>query len=259
MKMKILSLVIIAILAISIVDNISAVDVGTSDEGNIPVGPKIIKLGLVTGSNAIANCVRRTKDTISAYNNNHPEVNIQVTEIPYVNTIADLNNIDVILLPGGSHGRDYFTYINGNVIREFVSSGHGYIGICAGAYAGVAYVDGNYAAYNVAPHINAKSVYHEGIVTTSLTDNGRGVFNMEGNEYNIDHENGPAMYKITNDNPGIALATYNSIPGYNYNGYISVAYDFYGNGRTILFGPHPEADNPRYPDMLGNSIRNISP
>ncbi len=50
----------------------------------------------------------------------------------------------LLAMPGGNSGKTYINSvsISSSAIRNFVSSGHGFLGICAGAYAGSAYVDG---------------------------------------------------------------------------------------------------------------------
>ena len=54
-------------------------------------------------------------------------------------TSSRLAGYDVLAMPGGADG-DYYVYsssISSSAIKKFVSSGHGYLGICAGAYSGV--------------------------------------------------------------------------------------------------------------------------
>ncbi|MDR3223451.1 MAG: hypothetical protein LBT66_06975 [Methanobrevibacter sp.] len=236
---KIFSLSIISILLLSSIGALSATQVA-----------------IYNGPGSIANCVNRAEATIQEYNINHPESKINIKKISHVNTMDDLTGVDVLLMPGGTHGYIYFDYVNGNIVRVFVSSGHGYIGICAGAYAGAKHVDGNYDAYSVAPHINCVAVYHEGLTKINVNSDGSNVLGIPAGEYTIDHENGPAMY--SNSQGATSLATYNGIQGVGQSGKMSIALDTYGDGKTILFGPHPEADNPRYSNMLGNAIRYVS-
>ncbi|MDR2624520.1 MAG: hypothetical protein LBC39_08195 [Methanobrevibacter sp.] len=217
---------------------------------------KTIQVAIYNGPGAIDNCVKRTEATIKTYVSNHPGVNINVRKISGVKSMNDLDGVDVLLMPGGTHGYTYFDYADGNVIREFVASGHGYVGICAGAYAGAKQVDGRYNSYGVAPYINCIAVYHEGLTKLTITPEGRNVLGISSGEYTMDHENGPAMY--INSQGATSLAEYNGIDGDGYKGYIAVALDSYYSGKTVLFGPHPESDNPRYPDMLGNAIKYVS-
>ena len=66
----------------------------------------------------------------------------------------------------------------------------------------------------------------------------------------LHHYNGPALY-VTGGNAAV-LATYaDSKTGYK--GYADIVSDYYGNGRTVLIGSHPEL-SPQYPDILANLI-----
>ncbi|MDR2830387.1 MAG: hypothetical protein LBB45_05035 [Methanobrevibacter sp.] len=217
---------------------------------------KTIQMAIYDGPGSIENCVNRAESTIRTYGSNHSDVNINIKKISEIKTMNDLDDVDVLLMPGGTHGYIYFDYADGNVIREFVSSGHGYIGICAGSYAGCKKVDGNYDAYGVAPHVNCIAVYHEGLTKVNMAPEGENVLGMSAGEYIMDHENGPAMYSSSQG--AISLATYNGIAGVGYSGKMSMVLDNYGSGKTILFGPHPESDNPKYPDMLGNAVKYVS-
>jgi glutamine amidotransferase-like uncharacterized protein len=216
---------------------------------------KQINVVIYNGPGSIFNCVNNVESTINVYNSNHADNQINVLKRSSIKNINDLNDVDVLLMPGGTHGYIYFNYADGNVIRQFVSSGHGYIGICAGAYAGAYQVDDYYVTYGVAPHINCKSVYHEGLTRLTVTPEGSEVLGVSPGEYIIDHENGPVMY--FNSQGAVSVATYDDISRVGYRGWTGIALDTYGSGKTILYGPHPESET-RYPEMLGNSIKYVS-
>jgi glutamine amidotransferase-like uncharacterized protein len=214
-----------------------------------------INLAVYNGIGSIPNCVNNVESIINTYNNNHPDINIHVSKISGIKSLEDLNGINVLLFPGGTHGYTYFDHVNGDIIRSWVNSGHGYVGICAGAYAGVHQVDDNYISYNVAPHVNAKAVYHEGLVTMNMTLDGANILGVSPGKYDMVHANGPVMY--ANSEGSTTIATYDTILGVGYNNWSGIIFDTYGSGKTILFGPHPESQ-PGYPDMLGNAIKYVS-
>lgn len=56
-------------------------------------------------------------------------------------------------MPGGDGGYYFLNSgsISGTAIKNFVAGGGAYLGICAGAYAGAAGVDGMYDSWGVAP------------------------------------------------------------------------------------------------------------
>ena len=76
-------------------------------------------------------------------NNWLPGVKFHYTTSATINT-STLSGKDVLVMPGGSSGYDYYynSGISGADVRGFVHAGGGYVGTCAGAYAGVANVDG---------------------------------------------------------------------------------------------------------------------
>ncbi|MDR1818936.1 MAG: hypothetical protein LBR15_01630 [Methanobrevibacter sp.] len=215
-----------------------------------------IQVAIFNGSGALPSCVSRTESTIQAYVNNNPGVTINTKRIDHIDNIDDLSGVDILIMPGGTHGYTYLDNTNNSAVREFVKSGHGYIGICAGAYAGANQVDDRYKSYGVAPHINCIAAYHEGLTKLTMTSEGNRILGMPNSEYVMDHENGPVMY--SNSVGAVSLATYNGIEGIGHSGSIAIAFDEYYNGKTILFGPHPESDDPNYPSMLGNAIKFIA-
>jgi glutamine amidotransferase-like uncharacterized protein len=89
------------------------------------------------------------EDTLNDSNNQ----NISVNNTILYNTSSVINSntlswYDVLIMPG-DEAADYLSNneIDGNSIKEFVSSGKAYIGICAGAYAGSNYITGQQAGW----------------------------------------------------------------------------------------------------------------
>jgi glutamine amidotransferase-like uncharacterized protein len=152
-------------------------------------------------------------------------------------------------MPGGTSGKIYLNSISASVIRNFVSSGHGYLGICAGAYAGSSYVNGLYSAWGVATNVRCKAVSHTGKLRVTMTSSGSQLLSTRG-IITLAYNNGPAMYRYGGSI--ITFATYTD----NSNGhqrYGAIVGDNYGKGRAILSGPHPEL-TPQNPFLLAKMI-----
>ncbi len=178
-------------------------------------------------------------------------------------TIIDstvLASYDVLAMPGGN---DYITSyegttidsINADAIKNFVASGKGYLGICAGAFAGANNTANCYNGWGVAPHVNCLQPYYEGTTSIQITSAGQTILGKAGNVTTL-YWNGPAM--TVNGNASV-LATYvNGITDKNGNiiiskGMAAIVSDYYGNGRSVLIGPHPELE-PQSADIIANLI-----
>ncbi|MCE5213999.1 MAG: BPL-N domain-containing protein [Methanobacterium sp.] len=212
----------------------------------------IIKVLIYSGTYAATSCVNGLKTALNYANTNNLLSGIQFTYgTSTVINAATLSGYDVLYMPGGSGGWYYLNSgnIDGTAIKNFVANGGGYLGICAGAYAAVATVDGWYSGWGIAPHVNAKVVNYEGTTTMQITSAGQEVLGRSGT-VTVAHYNGAAMYTISSG--AKIFATYaDSKTGYN--GYADIVGDYYGNGRTVLIGSHPEL-SPQYPDILANLI-----
>ena len=55
--------------------------------------------------------------------------------------------------------------------------GNGYIGICAGAYAGSNYVNGDFPGWGLTPDVNTSTESYEGVLTISATSSGTKLLN----------------------------------------------------------------------------------
>jgi glutamine amidotransferase-like uncharacterized protein len=162
-----------------------------------------------------------------------------------------LSGYDVLIMPGGE-AIDYFdnNQINNASIKQFVSEGNGYIGICAGAYAASSYVTDDFPGWGLSD-VNTSTESYEGVLTISATSSGTKLLN--GTLTDIYMATGPAM--ITNDKKNV-LATY-ADNNTGYLGYPAIIEDTYGNGRVILSGPHPEL-KPQNPQLLTNMLLWVS-
>lgn len=213
--------------------------------------PKNIKVLIYSGSYAAYSCVNGIKTALKSANTNNlvPGYTFSYSTSTVINS-ATLTGFDLLAMPGGSSGYDYLhsSGISGTAIKKFISSGHGYLGICAGAYAGSYRVIDYYYGWNLANDITCTHPNHEGKLTVNITTTGQKVLNDSGIVTMV-HYNGPAMKAGGN---AVVFATYadNII---NSKGMAAIVGDFYGKGRTVLCGPHPEL-SPQLPGIVANMI-----
>jgi glutamine amidotransferase-like uncharacterized protein len=198
---------------------------------------KTIKVLIYSGTGSIKSCVSGVINVLK-YSNSKNLVPGYKFSCGTTRTISSktLSGYNVLVMPGGVSGLNYLKNVNGNAIKKFVSSGHGYVGICAGAYSGSKYVSGLYYGWGLAPHVYCKHVTHEGNLLVKTSNS---VSSLLGASKTITlaHYNGPAMY--TRGGNTVTFASYadNKI---GYKGLKAIVGDYYGKGRTVLSGPHPE-------------------
>lgn len=164
-------------------------------------------------------------------------------------TSAKLSNYDLLTMPGGTSGKTYLNSISASLIKNFVSSGHGYLGICAGAYASSSYVNSLYSAWGVAPNVRCKAVSHTGNIKITMTRSGSKLLATSGT-ITLAYYKGPAMYQYGGSI--ITFATYTDKTN-GYQRYGAIVGDTYGKGRSVLAGPHAEL-SPQNPFLLAKMI-----
>ena len=209
----------------------------------------VTKVLIYDGQGVMESSVEGVEGTLNDSNNQ----NISANNTIIYNTSSVINSntlsgYDVLIMPGGE-AADYLSNddIDGNSIKEFVSSGKAYIGICAGAYAGSNYITGQQAGWGLAPDVNSINEDYEGQLQITSTSFGNKILNTPTT--NIHMDSGPAM---TTNNSQIVMATFTD----NNTGYINypaIIGETYGSGRVILSGPHPEMD-PENPQLLTNMV-----
>ena len=209
----------------------------------------LTKVLIYDGDGVMGSSVEGIKDTLNESNNQNISANNKIiyNTTSVVNSDT-LSGYDVLIMPGGE-AADYLSNddINGTSIKQFVSSGKAYIGICAGAYAGSNYITGQQAGWGLASDVNTISEEYEGPLQISTTSFGNKILNSSLTSIHM--ENGPAM---TTNNSQVVMATFAD----NNTGYINypaIVGDTYGSGRVILSGPHPEM-NPENPLLLTNMV-----
>jgi glutamine amidotransferase-like uncharacterized protein len=212
-----------------------------------------IKVLIYSGVYAISSCVNGIKTALDYANANSlvPGVTFTYATSTVINS-AVLSSYDVLAMPGGSSGRSYINSgsISSSAIKNFVANGGGYLGICAGAYAGSYYVDGMYYGWGVAPHVKCKAVNYVGNSPLTFTTAGQELLGYSS--LTLTHFNGPAMYV---SGSAVTFATY-ADGSTGYKNYAAIVGDYYGSGRTVLVGPHPELSSfaPQYPDIVAKLI-----
>jgi glutamine amidotransferase-like uncharacterized protein/uncharacterized protein YpmS len=210
----------------------------------------VIKVLIYSGTGASTNCVNGVKTALASANSNNLVSGVTFSYATSSSlTSSILSGYDLLVMPGGSGGSVYLNTISKSVIQNFVKNGGGYLGICAGAYSAAAHTDGYYDGWGIAPHVYAKAVSYEGKLNMTITSTGAQVLNRSGT-VTISHYNGAAMY-LTSSAAKIFATYADSKTGYK--GYADIVGDFYGNGRTVLIGSHPEL-SPQFPDMIANLI-----
>ena len=218
---------------------------------------KTIRVLIYSGNGAITSCVNGIKTALTSANINNLVPGYYFTYATSTSiTSSILANYDLLAMPGGDSGKKYINSVSQSAVRNFVSSGHGFLGICAGAYASSYYVGGSGVSYNgwgVAPHVYSKVYNHEGNLQVSMTTSGSQLLGTSGTS-TIAHYNGPAMY-------GSGFTRFASYSSGTYSGYAAIVGDTYGSGRSILSGPHPELD-PQNPTLIASMIiwaTNVTP
>jgi glutamine amidotransferase-like uncharacterized protein len=213
----------------------------------------VTKVLIYDGAGVMDSSVDGVEDTLNASNNENISANNKILyNTSSVINSNTLSGYDVLIMPGGE-AADYLANddIDGNSIKQFVSSGKGYIGICAGAYAGSNYITGQQSGWGLAPDVNTISQGYEGPLQISTASSGTKILNSSLTSIHM--ASGPAM--VTN-NTQIVMATFAD----NNTGYINyptIIGDTYGSGRVILSGPHPEMD-PENPQLLTNMVLWVS-
>jgi glutamine amidotransferase-like uncharacterized protein len=209
---------------------------------------KNIRVLIYSGTGSASDCVNGIKTALTSANNNNLVPGYRFTYATSGTiTTSLLSNYDLLAMPGGDSGLKYIQSISGSVIRNFVSTGHGYLGICAGAYAGSQYVDGLYPGWGVAPDVRCKAVSYEGTLPVTYTSSGSQLLGSSGT-ITLHHYNGAAMY-----GNGITYFACYADSSTGYKGYGAIVGDTYGSGRSVLSGPHPEL-TPQNPFLLAKLI-----
>lgn len=165
----------------------------------------------------------------------------------YINNNDLVGNFNVIYIPGGSAGTiiDSFNIFGYQHIRDFVSSGGGYIGICGGGYVASDKIIWEGNSYNPPLDLFPGTAFgsiHEIIPypqykMTNISINLSNPINIyEPDSESILYYGGAAFYPDEGQEINI-IGTYDS-----FNNDPAIINFNYGEGRVVLFGPHPEIE-----------------
>lgn len=211
-----------------------------------------VKVLVYSGSGTSYNSVLQIQKCMDKSNSENLVSNVKFT----YNTANMINNrtlsgYDVLIMPGSSEDYDYLNNddINVDDLKSFISSGKGFLGICAGAYSGAEYTENGYNGWGIAPHVINQYALDTGNLTVNITRAGNQLWGYKGSKV-MSHINGPAMYASGEE--VVTFATY-ADENTSYEGSAAVVGDYYGEGRTVLSGVHPELE-PQDPEMLAYLI-----
>lgn len=187
------------------------------------------------------------KNCLNEINNNSSRVHFTYSTSTEIESDT-LSGYDVLIIPGGD-ASEYLesSEIDSNAIKQFISDGNGYLGICAGAYAASNYVDDYYSGWGLEPDVTAENVNYEGDISITSTSFGSKIINSS--QITIFHENGPALYTNNTQNILSTFADNNT----GYEGYADMIGESYGSGKVLLSGSHPEL-SPENPQVLSKMI-----
>lgn len=172
-----------------------------------------------------------------------------------------LADFDVLVVPGGS-ARAQIASLGSEgkaAIRRFVHDGHGYVGICAGAYLGTSDHDQGLGLVNAraasgqrfVPGVGTVSASFRGWgrVTAEVTALGEVAFAQSVREIALDYTGGPIFSRANEP----ALPDYVTIASFRSEVYKyafqkgamvdtpAILAGRFGQGRVILFSAHPES------------------
>ncbi|MDD4871001.1 MAG: BPL-N domain-containing protein [Kiritimatiellae bacterium] len=226
-----------------------------------PLSADTIKIGQFAGATSVKACL------------NSPEFEVtnivwdkNSTNWSYQQWMDLLGNYQVVVFPGGSGGVMYnkLGREGQRAVKDYVNKGGGYLGVCAGAwlatkrYLGIANIEGVEPWY-----------VGMGGLEVIMEQESRNVFSSAQYQApsirTIEMHNGP-MWSFTppdKSRPAYRiLASYTEARGTNKNGgnvfkgKPAIVIDVYGQGKIILFSPHPElvSRNGNY-NMIPEAVR----
>jgi hypothetical protein len=194
-----------------------------------------------TGWTNVTNCLSKLPDGFSYY---------QVTAEDI--RAGKLAGADVLVQPGGSGSKQAKTLEDSGlqIIRDFVKSGHGYVGICAGAYLSTN--DYPWSLNFINAKVLDKKHWARGPETKikiHFTPEGQQILGQDADVKEVIYHQGPILAPSTQpDMPAYTpLAIYDTeivspkggIPGVMV-GATAIAAGTYGQGHVIAISPHPE-------------------
>jgi glutamine amidotransferase-like uncharacterized protein len=207
--------------------------------------PKPIRVAIYSDAGATKTGVKQVEDCLPK-SDGFEVKRITADEI----RAGSLRNFDVVICAGGSAskqsavlgepGRDF--------VKNFVHDGHGFIGICAGAYLASAQYKWSLGVLDAQVIDGAHWARGEGNVKLRLTSAGQQALQPEKQTCIIHFENGPLLAPGKKDDIDDyeLLASFdseirkNDAPPGIMKGATAIARGTFGKGRVVCFSPHPE-------------------
>lgn len=215
-----------------------------------------IKVGLYLDNGVWDACRTGTQSLLSEMNCNY----IILTKDSILN--GNLNRYNLLIMPGGDmwEYRDYLTSTGMDNIKEFISNGGGYIGICGGAYFAADKVVWRGWADEPRKYITMKGLnlfsgtadgpvedfapsYEDAQCKIKISDKTHPVCNNVTDIIRPYYSFGPKF--ILTDSSNISIIG-NTINGDNI---VIIAFP-YNHGKVFITSPHPEFDEARSCWML---------
>ena len=161
-----------------------------------------------------------------------------------------LDKYSVLIHPGGSgSGQGKALGASGREkVRSFIESGHGMVGICAGAY--LASCDYEWSLHVMDAKVVDRKHWNRGFgtVAVSLSQQGQQLLKLDQTKIDLYYHQGPLLAPAADpDVPDfVELAKYEgeiakngASPGVM-PGTTAIAMGYFGKGRVVCFSPHPE-------------------
>ncbi|WP_417732841.1 BPL-N domain-containing protein [Rosistilla oblonga] len=162
-----------------------------------------------------------------------------------------LEKFDVLIMPGGSGSKqaEKLGEEGRAVVKSFVRSGGGYVGICAGSYLASSQYTWSLGIVNARVWDRSHWARGTGTVSLGLSPSGRKVLKSKASELDVYYGQGPLL--IPHDNPELpgyeVLATYETeiakkgAPVGAMVGTHAIVRTMFHDGRVLCFSPHPES------------------
>lgn len=175
-----------------------------------------------------------------------------------------LDRFDVVIHPGGSGSKqaEALGEEGREKVRDFVATGNGFVGICAGAYLASAEYPWSLNLVDAKVLDRKHWARGTGDVELRLTPAARRVFGIEDEMVTIYYGQGPLLAPAAND----AIVDYeplalyetevakNGAPAGVMKGTTAIARAPFGKGRVVAISPHPEK-TPGRDEVLQRAIR----
>ncbi|MEN1679041.1 MAG: BPL-N domain-containing protein [Planctomycetota bacterium] len=163
---------------------------------------------------------------------------------------SELEGADVVIFPGGSGSKQSRALGDEGLeaVRAYVRDGGGYVGVCAGAYLASAEYSWSLGVINSRVIDRKHWARGTGSVSLSLSEQGREVLGEDRDRVDVYYGQGPLLAPAISPGlpPYTPLALYESgiakrgAPEGVMRGTTAVASAEFGNGRVLVFSPHPE-------------------